>query len=62
MRCPICRKSITLFTCKCSACEKEFCIHHRLPEDHMCEADFHQLAHDKQKPMVKIEAPKVTKL
>jgi predicted nucleic acid binding AN1-type Zn finger protein len=39
-RCVTCKKKIGLIKFKCKFCEYEFCIQHRLPEDHTCEKDF----------------------
>jgi len=34
MKCTICKKKD--FLIKCNKCDKQFCIHHRLPEVHQC--------------------------
>jgi predicted nucleic acid binding AN1-type Zn finger protein len=34
----MCHKNIGLFTYDCHYCNKDFCIHCRLPEDHDCNA------------------------
>ncbi len=36
-RCEFCKKKCGLLATECKGCKKEFCNHHRLPEDHKCE-------------------------
>jgi len=36
-RCNCCRKKCGLTVFKCSACDKEHCAFHQLPESHDCE-------------------------
>lgn len=51
-RCSTCRKKLGLMVFKCSCCEKEFCTHHRMPEEHACVADFRAIAHEKNSKKV----------
>ena len=53
MKCYYCNKKC-LFTFKCS-CENEFCMKHRMPEDHKCTYDYKFYNKDK----LKINNPKV---
>lgn len=39
-----CRQRLGLMSFKCSACERLFCVKHRLPEDHECVRDYKQMA------------------
>jgi predicted nucleic acid binding AN1-type Zn finger protein len=36
MRCLICHKHVSISIGKCNACEKWFCVFHRLAEAHEC--------------------------
>jgi predicted nucleic acid binding AN1-type Zn finger protein len=43
-RCGVCSKKMGLMTFKCSCCEKEYCVTHRLPEEHQCSGNFRGIA------------------
>lgn len=53
-RCPVCNKKLGLidYTCRCG---NTFCIKHRMPEEHQCSFDYHELGKvilDKKNPQV----------
>jgi hypothetical protein len=47
-RCDFCKKKLGLLFFPCNCCKKDFCINHRIPEDHKCIQDYKKKAHDLQ--------------
>jgi len=42
--CFICKKKIGLLGYRCKGCDCSYCKVHRLPEEHKCSGDFHDIA------------------
>lgn len=40
-----CNKRLGLMVFKCNCCEEEFCVKHRIPEEHNCDNNYRLIAH-----------------
>lgn len=58
--CLKCKKKLGLIKFKCGFCDYEFCIQHRLPEDHNCDKDFKAILQEKLKESIHANASEET--